>query len=337
MDELVLITDDPVVLIENAALEDGADLGDLLDLHTVGKLRTVQLGVLQLVRTGGDVLAARVERYMTGAVSQCGAGHVHGGVSHTDDGHAVAQLVPFGIGQIVETKEHIAEALAFNAEASGFFRAGTNEDTGVSVTKQLVNHQDGSYGGVGADRDTHLFHACLIPVENALGQAELGNAILQKSADLALPFKHRDGVSLLCQRYGHGHASRAASDDGDLLVLFLRPGDFHAIKEHLRDVVLNTGEMDRHILPAADTVTGALHLVVADNGTDRGHGVIAKQHVTGFHQAVFLEELNDDRNRCMDGTALLAHGLFTVETAVGFVDDMQSHGRILLLYLIDYG
>ena len=61
-----------------------------------------------------------------------------------------------------------------------------------------------------------------------------------------------------------------------------------------------------HIFPAADTVTGALHLVVADNGTDRGHGVIAKQHVTGFQQAVLLEELNDCRNRCMDGTAPMA-------------------------------
>ena len=238
----------------------------------------------------------------------------------------------FGIGQIVETKEHVAEALTFNAEAPGLFGAGTDEDTGIAVTEQLVNHQDRSYSRVGADRDTHLFHACLITIEDALGQAELGNAILQEAADLALPFKHRDGISLLCQRNGHGHARRAASNNGDILVLFLRPGDYHTIKEHLRDVVLNTGEMDRHIFPTADTVTGTLHLVVTDNGTDRGHGVIAKQHVTGFHQAVLLEELNDDRNRCVDGTALLAHGLFAVETAVGFVDDMQSHGKTLLLY-----
>ena len=83
--------------------------------------------------------------------------------------------------------------------------------------------------------------------------------------------------------------------------------------------------MHRGVFPAADAIPGTLFFMVADNGADSGEGIILKKHLSGLHEPVLLKELDDNRDRSMDRTALLTHGLFAVETAVCLRDNMDRH------------
>ena len=76
-------------------------------------------------------------------------------------------------------------------------------------------------------------------------------------------------------------------------------------------------EVNRGALLAQDTVTGALGLVIADRCADYAQWIIRKQFFTCFHKAVFLEKLDNVRNRSCDGTIALAHRCLAVEAALG--------------------
>ena len=230
-----------------------------------------------------------------------------------------------GVGQVVQAEEHVAEALALQAEGAGLLRAGADEDAGIAVSDQLVDHQHGADGRIGADGDAHLLHAGLVAVEEALGQAELRDAVLEQAADLALPFKDRHGVTRLRQLDRHGHAGGAAADDGGLLVLFRGALHRHAVEVHVGDILLNAGEVDRGILDAADAAARALLFVVADDRADSGHGVVLEELLPRLHQPPLLEHLDDHGDGRMDRAALLAAGILAVEAAVRLRDDMQRH------------
>ena len=230
---------------------------------------------------------------MSGAVAKGCARHVHGGVAHADDGNRIAQLVALGIGEIVETVMDVAEALALHIQRAGLLGAGTDEDGLIPVAEEIVDHQHRADGSIGADGNAQLFHAGLIAVKKALGQAVFGNAVLEHTADLALPLEDGDGIALLGKLDGDGHAGGAAADDGDLFLFFhLRLIHDHTVEIHVGDIGFNAGKMHRSVLSAADAVSGTLFFMVADNGTDSGERVILEEHLPGLHKSVLLKELD---------------------------------------------
>lgn len=87
--ELILIANNGVLLIEDGGSEHRAVAVNLLDRLAVNQLRTVQLGELDLIRTGGDVLGARLDGDVTGALAKRGARHVHGNVAGANDRDAL--------------------------------------------------------------------------------------------------------------------------------------------------------------------------------------------------------------------------------------------------------
>ena len=162
-------------------------------------------------------------------------------------------------------------------------------------------------------------------VQHGLGQAELRNTVAQNAADLILAFKNRHLITVSRHQNGDGDAGRAGAHDGYLDAV--GPG---RTLDHLGgigagNVVFNDGEMDRCSFSAQNAVTLALLFVVADQTADGGQGIILKEHPTCLVQLVGLQQLDDFRNRCIDGTALLTLGVLAAQTAVRLVHNMQRH------------
>lgn len=115
------------------------------------------------------------------------------------------------------------------------------------------------------------------------------------------------------------------------MVVVYRNGDEHTVKVHFGDVVLYAGEMYWAVFSAADAVSCALFSVVADFGADGRERVVAEEDLSGLHEFVLFEELDDLRNGCVNRAAFLAQRFFAVEAAFGFGDDMQWHGVFIPL------
>lgn len=64
-----------------------------------------------------------------------------------------------------------------------------------------------------------------------------------------------------------------------------------------------------------------LFLMIADCRTDYRHWIILKQFFPSFPPStIFLEHLNDMRNRSMNRTSLLTHRFLTIQTSVCFIN-----------------
>ena len=141
-----------------------------------------------------------------------------------------------------------------------------------------------------------------------------------------MPLKDGHAVAAARQLDRRGDAGRPRADDGDFVQL--HPGarrHVHAVEIHVRDVVFDAGKVHGRVLAAADAVPGALFFVIAYQRTDSGKRVVFKEDLPRLHQPVLLEQLDDLRDRCMHGTALLTLRIFAVVAAVGLGDDVQGH------------
>ena len=79
------------------------------------------------------------------------------------------------------------------------------------------------------------------------------------------------------------------------------------------------------VFAASDAMSGALFGVVTDFGADGGERIILEENLTCFHELMLFEELDYLRNWCMNWAAFLTHGLFAVEAAFSFGNDVQRH------------
>ena len=110
-----------------------------------------------------DVTAGRVLRRFIGyygpykgllaadllcAVAQTGAGHIHCGVAHTDNGHALAQIVLARVGQIINAKKHVAAAFSLNTQGARPPNAGADKNGPIIIAEKVINAQSVANGGV---------------------------------------------------------------------------------------------------------------------------------------------------------------------------------------------
>ena len=90
--------------------------------------------------------------------------------------------------------------------------------------------------------------------------------------------------------------------------------------------------MYRRAFSSQHAVPLTLFLMVADQTADCGQRIIFKKLPPRLIQTAVQHQPDDRRNRCMDRAALLTLRVFTVQTAVRFVQYMCSHILFLLLF-----
>ena len=166
--------------------------------------------------------------------------------------------------------------------------------------------------------------AVLEIVQHAVGQAVVGDAVPHHAADLIPGIEDGDIIAPARQQHSNGQAGRACTHHGGLHAVLGGGALGHLVGIGGGDIVLDDGKVDRIVAghPVADAVALALVLVVADQRADRGQGVVLKQHPACGIQLVCLEQTDDLGDVGVDGTALLTHGLFAAEAAVGFVQNV---------------
>ena len=169
--------------------------------------------------------------------------------------------------------------------------------------------------------------AVLEIIQYAVGQAVVGDAVPHHAADLVPGVKDGDVVAPPCQQHGDGQARRAGTHHGGLHAVLGGGALGHLVGVGGGDIVLDDGKMDGVVAghPVADAVPLALVLVVADQGADRGQGVVLEEHPARLVQPVLLQQPDGLGNVGVDGAALLAHRLLAAETAVGFVQNVKCH------------
>ena len=89
--------------------------------------------------------------------------------------------------------------------------------------------------------------------------------------------------------------------------------------------------MNRYALFVQDAMSLTLVFVIADQAAHGGQRIVFKEHPACFVQLICFQELDDLRDRGVDGTALLTLGFFTAETAVRFFHYMKCHVRSSIL------
>ena len=262
---------------------------------------------------------------MTGAVADGGAGAVHGRVAHADDRNVIAQTEGLGVGQIVDAKGHVAQALALDVHGVGLPQTGTDEYALVAVAEQVVDGDGLADGGVGPDMDAlELKVAVLEIVQHAVGQAVVGDAVPHHAANLIPGVKDGHIVAPACQQHRNGQARRAGTHYSRLHAVLGGRAGGHLVGVGGGDVVLDDGKVHRVVAghPVAHAVALALVLVVAHQTAHGGERVVFKQHLACGVHLVCLEQTDHLGDVGVDGAALLTQRLFAAEAAVGFVQNV---------------
>ena len=157
-------------------------------------------------------------------------------------------------------------------------------------------------------------------------QTELGDTVLQHTANLGALLKYRDGTAQLGHLNGHGNTSGTGTDHGNLFTARRCGRPLLTIQIRCRDIVFDAREMHGCALAALDASTLALARMVAHHGADRAHGIVLEQQLARLLQTALLKEVDNLRNGRLHRTALyLTERLFAAQTAICFLNDVDSH------------
>ena len=134
-------------------------------------------------------------------------------------------------------------------------------------------------GGRGAHAHAKRAHHVTVLLHERTGQAELGDTVLQHTADLGALFKYRDGTAQLGHLNGHGNTGRTGTDHSNLFAARRRGRPLLTIQIRRGDIVLDAREMHGCTLAALDASTLALARMVAHHRADRAHGIVLEQQL----------------------------------------------------------
>ena len=105
-------------------------------------------------------------------------------------------------------------------------------------------------GGRGAHAHAKRAHHVAILLHERTGQAELGDTVLQHTADLGPLLKYRDGTAQLGHLNGHGNTSGTGTDHSNLFTARRCGLPLLTIQICRGDIVLDAREMHRRALAA---------------------------------------------------------------------------------------
>ena len=119
------------------------------------------------------------------------------------------------------------------------------------------------------EEDAKLGELFLVAVEDGFRQTELRDAVPQNAADLLAALKHCHLIAALCQQNADGDTGRTAADDGDSLAGLRLHFQMQMVKIGIRDIILDTGKMNRRALASQNAMPLALLVMVADQQIGR--------------------------------------------------------------------
>ena len=313
-----------------AVSEDDAVLPDFQGALVIDELHPLQPGIAALILAGGEGVRQVDAGDEAGSVADGGAGAVHGAVSRADHDDPLSQAEGGGRGQIVDGIGDMTQAFPPDVQLPGLPETGADKDALEAVTEEIVNGDGAADIGVGAELNAlQLQMAVGQIVQDGIRQAEIRDAIAEDAADLVPAVKDRDLIAVAGKDDGNGDPRGPGSDDGGLSPVGGLGALNHLIGVGGGDIAFNDGEMNRSFLDAADAMALALVFMIADQGADRGQGIVLKEHPARVVEAAGLQEADHLGNIGMNRAAFLAAGLLAAQAAVGFFHHMQRHGRFL--------
>ncbi len=256
------------------------------------ELDSLLLGILHLALRAGHVGAvAAVEAFdRPGALAHGGAHAIHRRVAAADhddipargieravveQGHRVAQPLAVAGGEKIERGNDIAETDAGGRDVARSVDAGRDEER-VMARAQLGEARVAPDLELEMERDAALAQQSVAPLDHALLQLEVGNAVDEQTADAVVAVIDMDLVALAAKLFRRGKPARARAEDADRLPeLARRPRRAHpAAREGiLGDEFLDRPDGDRIEALLDDAIAFAEPVLRADAAADLGHVV----------------------------------------------------------------
>lgn len=97
------------------------------------------------------------------AVAKSGTRNIHCYIAHSDYGYGLSNGVAAWPCQIANSEVHVCQGFSFDIERRGTPYTGTDENSGISVTEQVVNHKIAAHRNARSNTDPQLQHTTLIP------------------------------------------------------------------------------------------------------------------------------------------------------------------------------
>ena len=253
-------------------------------------------------------------------MANSGTGHVHGRIAGTDDADPLSRdIIHIRIGQVIDGIGNITEGLARDQQTPGTPCTGTHEDRTIAVLEEVMDADRAADIKVGAEQDAQLPQLLAVAIQNGLRQTELRNAVAHDAAQLVAALEDRHLIASLRQNHRDGNAGRSGTDDTHLHAVGGLHLQLDPLEAGIGNVLLNGGNMHRRALDAANAVTLALLLMIADQGADDGQRIVQKEHLCSIHHSLIQETLNHLGNICMNRTALTASRLLAMQTSLRLI------------------
>ena len=129
--------------------------------------------IIQLDLTGCSVITPYIHVDIScGRLADDGTGHVHGGVSGSDDSHVFTEMVDLRTCQIVNGVMHVSKGFALDTQSVRTPYSGTYEYALITVLKQSIDSYCSADGGVWPYADPQPFHLEMIFVYDGLRKPE---------------------------------------------------------------------------------------------------------------------------------------------------------------------
>ncbi len=217
--------------------------------------------------------------------------------------------------------EHAVQRLARNPHEARVAGAGADEH---GVESHLLDHlldaEEAADERVALELDAELLELADLGVDDRVGQAEVGDAVLEHAARFVEGLEDRH----VAARLGHvgraGHARGSGADDADAEAVLLDVGNVRPalLDGEVADPALEPA--DRHGLErVADRAHAfALVLLRADAAADRRQQVRRRDHVVGAAVVVLGDALDEVRDRDVHRAAAHAGLVRAHQAALGF-------------------
>ena len=214
------------------------------------------------------------------------------------------------------------EVLAGDAEELRQTRASGNEDCVVSLdAHQFIERDAFADDHVGFKFDAQRAQVVYFLANDALGQAELWNAVDEDAAELVKRLKDADVMAFLDEVAGCRKTRGTAADDGHAFTGRRSDGrktDLAAFKFEVGDEALEIADGERLAFAAKDAPTFTLILLRADAAGHGGQSVVFSHLCGGRKELAGMDERDDLLDFDADRALNLAAGLGTFDAARGF-------------------
>src|SRR5690606_36653820 len=130
--------------------------------------------------------------------------------------HRLAQALAVARGEILEGRHDVGETGARQADVARAVDTGADEQSVVPRAQLLEAHVAANLAAQ-AELDAAIDQHLAAPLDHALFQLEVGNAVDQETADPVVAVVHADLVALLAQLLGDREAGRPRADHADRL------------------------------------------------------------------------------------------------------------------------